>query len=79
MKYSESSGLIDIKLAEQDDYVIVRVQDNGIGIDSKAIGRIFDRFYRADDSRTQEIGGTGLGLAIVQQVRTTFIAKLPKL
>ena len=95
LKYSESSGLIDIKLAEKDDYVILRVQDNGIGIDSKAIGRIFDRFYRADDSRTQEIGGTGLGLAIVQQViklhggsieaisnkaqGTTFIAKLPKL
>ena len=37
-------------------------------MDEKVISRAFDRFYRADDSRTQEVGGTGLGLSIVQEV-----------
>ena len=67
----------------------------GLALDEEALDRIFDRFYRADDSRTQETGGTGLGLSIVQQVvklhggtidvtsrkgkGTTFTVTLPKL
>ncbi|CAM3294517.1 HAMP domain-containing sensor histidine kinase [Filibacter tadaridae] len=95
LKYTEDGGSIDIELTEQANKVTVKFSDNGIGIDQEAMGRIFDRFYRVDDSRTQEIGGTGLGLSIVQQVvklhggtievmrnkekGTTFIVELPKL
>ena len=95
LKYSIPEGTIDIELREQANNVIVAVSDNGIGISKKEIERIFDRFYRADDSRTQKISGTGLGLSIVQQVvklhqgtievasqnggTTTFIITLPKL
>ncbi len=95
LKYTEIGGAIEIELTEQPDHVKVIVQDNGIGIDEVALGRIFDRFYRADNSRTQETGGTGLGLSIAQQVvklhggtisfiskkaeGTTFTVVLPKL
>ena len=68
VKYTEIGGEIEITLTEQPDHVTVLFQDNGIGIDEEVLGRIFDRFYRADNSRTQETGGTGLGLSIVQQV-----------
>ena len=71
------------------------VRDNGVGMNDTEVARIFERFYRADDSRTSEISGTGLGLPIVEQVvklhhgeihvtsreerGTTFIVTLPKL
>jgi signal transduction histidine kinase len=95
LKYTEIGGAIEIVLTEKPDHVTVIVQDNGIGIDEAVLGRIFDRFYRADNSRAQETGGTGLGLSIVQQVvklhggtidvmskkgeGTTFTVVLPKL
>ncbi len=95
LKYTETGGSIDILLTEQANDVTVTICDNGIGIDEAVLDRIFDRFYRADDSRTQQTGGTGLGLSIVQQVvklhrgtidvvskigeGTTFIVTLPKL
>ncbi|MBO0601626.1 HAMP domain-containing histidine kinase [Sporosarcina sp. E16_3] len=68
LKYTGIGGAIEVVLTEQSDQVKVLIKDNGIGIDEEVLGRIFDRFYRADDSRTQETGGTGLGLSIVQQV-----------
>ncbi|MCG7337553.1 HAMP domain-containing histidine kinase [Sporosarcina sp. ACRSM] len=95
LKYTEVGGTIDVLLTEEPDHLIVVVRDTGIGMDESALGRIFDRFYRADDSRTQKSGGTGLGLSIVQQVvklhagaidvtskkgeGSTFTVRLPKL
>lgn len=68
LKYTPKGGTIIIKLTELANQVEVVIQDDGIGLSIKEQGRIFDRFYRADNSRTQEVGGTGLGLSIVQQV-----------
>jgi two-component system, OmpR family, phosphate regulon sensor histidine kinase PhoR len=52
------------------------VQDSGVGIDSKHLPRLTERFYRVDSSRNANTGGTGLGLAIVKHVLLRHRARL---
>lgn len=68
LKYTLDGGSVEIDLTETSESVTVVIQDTGIGMDQVELSRIFERFYRADTSRTGEVGGTGLGLAIVQEV-----------
>ena len=67
IKYTPSGGSIYINVMGDGDRVLVNVTDTGIGISSEDLQHIFQKFYRADNSDTREIGGTGLGLYIVKQ------------
>jgi signal transduction histidine kinase len=75
LKYTPSPGRIDVSLATSTREATVTVRDNGIGIPESALPRIFDRFYRADPSRSQ-VEGSGLGLSIAKWIADTHRARL---
>lgn len=68
IKYGKIGGKTSVSFYDMDNYVLVEIKDNGIGIEEGHLPRIFERFYRVDKSRSREQGGTGLGLSIVKHV-----------
>ncbi|HAP76788.1 MAG TPA: two-component sensor histidine kinase [Acidimicrobiaceae bacterium] len=70
VKYSHDGGTVTIGVTANDGWVEIAVADRGVGIPTRDLDRIFERFYRVDRARSRETGGTGLGLAIVRHVAT---------
>lgn len=68
MKYTKEDGNITLKVWKEKGFAYVSVTDDGAGIDKKDLDKIFDRFYRVDQSRNKEISGTGLGLSIAKWI-----------
>lgn len=76
IKYNRRGGKVYINVEERDAKIILTVADTGIGIDEKDIDRIFERFYRIDQSHNRRKGGSGIGLNIVKQICNVLEAKL---
>ncbi|PDO09242.1 MAG: two-component sensor histidine kinase [Candidatus Reconcilbacillus cellulovorans] len=68
LKFTPPGGSVDIRLHDEPDAVRLIVRDTGVGIAPEHIPHVFERFYRADPSRSRKTGGSGLGLAIVKKL-----------
>jgi two-component system phosphate regulon sensor histidine kinase PhoR len=68
IKYSDPGKTITLRVEMQEEEILFSVADEGWGIESRHLPRIFERFYRVDPGRSRELGGTGLGLSIVKHV-----------
>ncbi|MDD6054608.1 MAG: ATP-binding protein [Clostridiales bacterium] len=66
IRYNKEGGSVTVGLNKNEDNVILKVSDTGIGIPVEHQSRVFERFYRVDKSHSKETGGTGLGLSIVK-------------
>lgn len=94
LKYTLEGGTVRVSAIEADSEIEIIIKDNGIGIAQENLPYIFERFYRADKSRSRATGGSGIGLAIVKSlveahrgtiavisepgIGSEFIIKLPK-
>ena len=93
IKYNRDDGRVILTIDADHQYFEMTVEDTGIGIPEEAQGKVYERFYRVDKSRSREIGGTGLGLSITKSAvlrhhgtismtskegeGTTFVVRIP--
>jgi signal transduction histidine kinase len=68
VRFTPPGGSVAIGARRDDDRILVSVTDTGVGIGPEHLPRLFERFYRADPSRSREGGGTGIGLAIARSI-----------
>ena len=68
IKYTPANGTIDVSAGSDENSVLVKISDTGIGIPKQEQARVFDEFYRATNARRAERDGTGLGLSIVKYI-----------
>lgn len=94
VKYNRDRGRVTVTVNSDHQYFTLKIEDTGVGIPKDSVGRIFERFYRVDKSRSREVGGTGLGLSITKSAvlqhhgtidvvseegkGTTFFVRIPR-
>ena len=76
IKYTDDYGEIKIILKNNGDKAIFTVKDNGCGIESKYLNRIFERFFRVKNEKYLKVQGTGLGLTIVKNICAHYNADI---
>ena len=76
IKYNSDNGSIFIEGEADKSFVCLRVRDTGIGISAQNISKIFEDFYRVEDSRTKKIAGTGLGLTIAKKIADSHFGRI---
>jgi signal transduction histidine kinase len=76
IRYTPEGGTVRVAVTTVGGDAELTVRDSGVGIPSKDLPRIFERFYRVDRARSRETGGTGLGLAIVKHVAENLAARV---
>lgn len=68
IKYGKEGGRTKVSFYDMHDRILIEISDDGVGISEEDCKHIFDRFYRVDKSRSQEVKGSGLGLSIVKHI-----------
>ena len=66
LKHGGPDAAVDVNIRKDGDTIVVAISDDGVGMSPEVTSHIFERFYRADESRSRESGGSGLGLAITK-------------
>ena len=75
-KYSLTDSTIDVQLTTDDRHIILRVADQGQGIAKENRQKVFERFYREDESHSNKVAGSGIGLAIVKMIIEKYHGKI---
>jgi len=68
VKYNQDGGVVRLSVEETEDAIRIRIEDTGIGVCEEDEHRIFQKFFRSEDERVQNIGGHGLGLPLAKQI-----------
>ncbi|MEA3392591.1 MAG: ATP-binding protein [Candidatus Marinimicrobia bacterium] len=76
IKYNKENGLIRIKARTEDTYVVITVEDSGIGMTKEESERLFEEFFRAKNIYTRKISGTGLGMTILKKIVDEYDGKI---
>lgn len=76
LKYTPEGGSVTIGLKVQEGWAHISVTDTGVGISEEDLPHVFDRFYRAEESRSRSTGGTGLGLAIAAWIAARHAGRI---
>ena len=68
LRFTPEGGRVDMSIRQSGDLIEISIQDSGDGVTAEDAAHLFDRFYRADESRNRDAGGSGLGLAIAKSI-----------